>query len=287
MANRQSQQPDVRRLLKARRSEVAKVAVAALHKIVFDSNDPSAPYTLYTLKLRSETRTDMAQTMVQDDGKCDWKLRKRYSEFHALYTKLRRWKGEWEQCCLSNGDMFEHLTAVLQQAIGPEFPRKHVRYDTSKIIQERYRGLTDFIRVLLAVYTDLEVLLSATGNQRVRTERDKGEDEDACLRQIFLELERFLEIPPKRKELEARLTRAVLALKDATAVDKTTSCCICLSESDPSGAEGDDRMVRLPCSHGFHEDCVISWFHCSATCPICRQGVASTGSGLTRRMSIG
>ncbi|OWZ05034.1 Kazal-like serine protease inhibitor, partial [Phytophthora megakarya] len=99
------------------------------------------------------------------------------------------------------------------------------------------------------------------------------------LNDMMQELEEFLVIPPQQKEINRRQTAAVLALEDVEVQQnvgsdcKDRTCCICLNDydSDEESEVVEDRMVKLPCSHQFHEDCVIDWFNTSTTCPLCRQ----------------
>ncbi|KAL3662025.1 hypothetical protein V7S43_012832 [Phytophthora oleae] len=269
-----SSQSTVRRLLKARREEVATVSIAARPTTVFDSQDVTAPYTQYIFKLRS------ASSSSSQAPKEGWKLRKRYSDFYALYQKLRRTRSQWEISCLKQGEAFQSVIEILQRAAGSEFPRKHVRCDTSAIIHERRRQLMDYTRTLLAAYVELEVLLGAPSLL-------KGNfvDEIVCVNTVFVEIERFLEIPPRRKEIEAQLTRAVVMLEDVKSGPncevKAAQCCICLSDNNPSGgsdAGASTEMAQLPCAHIFHEDCIIHWLQCGSTCPMCRRSVGKAAS---------
>ncbi|OWZ02075.1 Kazal-like serine protease inhibitor [Phytophthora megakarya] len=264
-------QSTVRRVLKARREEVATVSIVANPTTIFDNQDLTAPYTQYVFKLRS------AICVSQSLKEC-WKLRKRYSDFYALHRKLRHTKSQWEKSCIKQGEAFHSVMQKLQQAAGSEFPRKHVRCDTKAIIQQRRRQLMDYIRTLLAAYTDLEVLLGAPANFK-----RNFIDDISCLNKVFTEIERFLEIPPKRKEVEAKLTRAVAALQDVKLdPNSENKCCICLSDNDPT-ADYSDEMAQLPCAHVFHEDCIVHWFQCGATCPVCRRAV---GNVVTRRVPL-
>ncbi|KAG6615341.1 Kazal-like serine protease inhibitor domain and phox-like domain-containing protein [Phytophthora cinnamomi] len=269
-----SSESALRRLLTARRAEVATVSVAAKPATVFDSQDVTAPYTQYMFKLRSSGAS-----------KEEWRFRKRYSEFRALRRKLRRWRKRWEMSCAKQGEAFQAVAKLLKQAAGPDFPRKHIRCDTGAIIHERRRRFMDYVRTLLAVYTDLEVLLAAPGSLKGNFLSDV-----VCLNAVLTEIQRFLEIPPKRKEVEAKLTRAVMVLQDVV-VMKTPAgegvmpqCCICLGESDPTDNQGSGReMAQLACKHAFHEDCIIHWLQCGSTCPMCRRAVGHTAS---RRVAI-
>lgn len=42
-------------------------------------------------------------------------------------------------------------------------------------------------------------------------------------------------------------------------------CAICITEIDD-----DDLLVRLPCRHSFHKECIVKWSHTSSFCPNCR-----------------
>ncbi|XP_020629565.1 E3 ubiquitin-protein ligase RNF181-like [Orbicella faveolata] len=42
-------------------------------------------------------------------------------------------------------------------------------------------------------------------------------------------------------------------------------CALCLCEFQ----EG-EQTTQLPCSHGFHPQCITTWLQMHATCPVCR-----------------
>jgi len=44
-----------------------------------------------------------------------------------------------------------------------------------------------------------------------------------------------------------------------------TDCRICMEAFSPAST-----VIRLPCKHAFHEDCVKPWFGENRTCPVCR-----------------
>ncbi|XP_020211811.1 RING-H2 finger protein ATL60, partial [Cajanus cajan] len=48
-------------------------------------------------------------------------------------------------------------------------------------------------------------------------------------------------------------------------------CAVCLSEV----VEGEKTRLLPHCNHGFHVDCIDMWFQSHATCPLCRNPVAS------------
>lgn len=46
----------------------------------------------------------------------------------------------------------------------------------------------------------------------------------------------------------------------------TSSCPVCTDDFDLQ-----ERVVRLPCGHEFHRDCVVAWLKRHCTCPVCRR----------------
>ncbi|EDQ90803.1 uncharacterized protein MONBRDRAFT_3794, partial [Monosiga brevicollis MX1] len=52
---------------------------------------------------------------------------------------------------------------------------------------------------------------------------------------------------------------------------KGEQCCICLSVF-----QDNDRILVLPCSHGFHHQCVGQWLRQQRRCPLCNRDPFST-----------
>ncbi|PSR89638.1 E3 ubiquitin-protein like [Actinidia chinensis var. chinensis] len=48
-------------------------------------------------------------------------------------------------------------------------------------------------------------------------------------------------------------------------------CAICLDEFHV-GSE----VIRMPCSHVYHDDCIVSWLKTSNSCPLCRYEMPSS-----------
>ena len=58
----------------------------------------------------------------------------------------------------------------------------------------------------------------------------------------------------------------LVTVMDATSeVETDTQCPICFEEI------GDG--VQLKCQHGFHEECIQTWFMKKTTCPMCRYDI--------------
>lgn len=45
---------------------------------------------------------------------------------------------------------------------------------------------------------------------------------------------------------------------------KSEACCICLEDMEHS------VVIRMPCQHMFHKECLKQWFAHRLTCPLCR-----------------
>ncbi|EFC44897.1 hypothetical protein NAEGRDRAFT_5673, partial [Naegleria gruberi] len=43
------------------------------------------------------------------------------------------------------------------------------------------------------------------------------------------------------------------------------SCAVCICDFEEC-----DELIRLPCGHVFHKDCVSTWLNEHNTCPTCR-----------------
>ncbi|KAF4324469.1 hypothetical protein BBO99_00000170 [Phytophthora kernoviae] len=235
-----------RRLLKARHHDVDKMEIQT-NTLTAMLHSESIKFTVYKLQIRSTAR-------YTDTG--EWMLVKRYSEFFFYRQTLLKLFQKWDlqfrddkkrvQC-----KEFALATSLLLPSLEiPTFPRKHMRCDTEAIVKERRRKL----------------------QQSSRNFNN--------LHEMLVLIEEFLDIPKEQKEINRRQTAAVLALEDvdeqtATSGCKDRTCCICLNDYDSDDDEpevhDENRMVKLPCSHQFHEDCVIDWFNTSTTCPLCRK----------------
>jgi len=270
-------QPRFRRLFKSRHQETNKLEIHAQSSHVCLRSDFSNHFTVYKLQIRSKVRWG-------DVG--EWTLEKRYSEFARFRTQLLKMTRKWEEIsdarrnncdAIKNAATFALISNALRRPISPDFPRKHMRLDTQGIINERQRGLTEFVRQLLDTYADLTVYIFNKQPANVEVHRE--------LCSIFEELEQFLDIPATQKAVQARQVSAVLALQDIKVDAKDEqgrllrTCCICLndiSECPEDDGAGAASMVKLPCQHHFHEDCVIDWYNTSISCPLCRDSCVST-----------
>ncbi|XP_017058579.1 E3 ubiquitin-protein ligase Iruka [Drosophila ficusphila] len=59
----------------------------------------------------------------------------------------------------------------------------------------------------------------------------------------------------------------------AEEVERKIQCSICWDDF-----KIDETVRKLPCSHLFHENCIVPWLNLHSTCPICRKSLADDGS---------
>ncbi|CAI5735775.1 unnamed protein product [Hyaloperonospora brassicae] len=257
-----------RRLLKARHHDIDKMDIQT-KSLTATLQSKAIKFTVYKVQICSTAR--FANSVK-------WTIVKRYSEFfsfrHTLLKHMEKWDRQF--CDDARRLLCKELTlakALLLPALQiPEFPRKHLRCDTDIIVRERRKKLQQFVREMLDAYADISVFIYDTQLRNTRTV--------SSLSEALHMLEEFLQFPPQQKEVNRCQTAAVLALEDvgpediASSIATDHSCCICLREYDcKEEAYGTsvDSMVKLPCSHHFHEDCIIHWFNTSTTCPLCRK----------------
>ncbi|OWZ19230.1 Kazal-like serine protease inhibitor [Phytophthora megakarya] len=292
-------EPHFRRLLKfqARRrnglgGSDLEILTEAMHVLMCD--DPHLSFTAYRMRIRSAEdvlhHTGLARDRNPNEGG-RWVLEKRYSEFERFRKQLLKHIERWEdiisyeiahrkvkdikQCHGDTRDTFAVISNALRRAISPQFPKKRICVDTPKIIAERVEGLSEFVRKLMGVYTDLGLYLS---NNQLHYSTFTSSYE--LLHQMESEIEEFLEVPQPQKDAETRRQSAILALESLDVLPQLSCetepvCCICLNEEEPINSEL-TPLVELPCHHHFHEDCVIDWFSASTTCPLCRRTSINT-----------
>jgi hypothetical protein len=74
------------------------------------------------------------------------------------------------------------------------------------------------------------------------------------------------------KEVTAAYCRVMAAREGADASLATRECCVCM-EDLAAFTDGSSDTVMLPCSHVFHNQCLVPWFSRRSTCPMCRRNM--------------
>ncbi|KAG8659600.1 hypothetical protein MANES_02G051900v8 [Manihot esculenta] len=90
-----------------------------------------------------------------------------------------------------------------------------------------------------------------------RTFSEEYEDGDAGLRQP---------IPASKSSIDG-LARIVFHV----GVQDPGICTVCLKEFE----DGDD-LIQMPCSHLYHQHCIVEWLMSSHLCPLCRYQMPTT-----------
>ncbi|KAG9414362.1 hypothetical protein AC1031_013561 [Aphanomyces cochlioides] len=191
-----------------------------------------------------------------------WTIRKRYSEFYKLRRALALLlKHDKKQ---SNQRQALPLPLkLLEESLTPAFPRRHLRADNVAIIEERREALQTFVQQLV------KIMCAFSPDAKV----------DVSLKSLQATLKDFLAFPDEQLHMDAKRTLAILALEDVVVASSTnviepetstSDCCsICLGEWNEAEC-ADMHIVKLPCAHVFHEECVMDWLAVSSECPLCR-----------------
>ncbi|CAN1228159.1 E3 ubiquitin-protein ligase RING1 [Linum grandiflorum] len=82
--------------------------------------------------------------------------------------------------------------------------------------------------------------------------------------------------PPAARWAVERLPSLVLAKEDL-GTDNTT-CAVCKDDM-----KAGEKAKLLPCTHRYHEDCIVPWLKIRNTCPVCRHELATDDVDYERR----
>nr|CCA23817.1 cleavage induced conserved hypothetical protein [Albugo laibachii Nc14] len=204
-----------------------------------------------------------------------WNISKRYSEFHRVRRLLKRYLKD----CFSFTDS-KHSSpmalTLLQETLCRPFPRRHLRPDTIPIIVERKEALETFVKMLVRVISCIQISPDSNSGNR----KDH-------LMELYQILRDFLEYPSMQIQNDTKLKLAILSLEDVVVNSETKNidpqeycvecCSICLDDWNDQDCQ-DMAVVKLPCSHVFHEDCLLEWFNGNVQCPMCREEPKVHGS---------
>ncbi|KAG7401500.1 hypothetical protein PHYBOEH_001045 [Phytophthora boehmeriae] len=202
-----------------------------------------------------------------------WSIAKRYSEFYTIRQQLRKFVKHFKQ---QQGELGCPAPLVaLDKTLEAAFPRRHLRNDNTVIIAERRTALETFVQSLVKVVSSIPMAADVNGETPATTEAK-------LLLALYTILRDFLEYPDKQIESETKLKLAVLSLEDVVVdsrsnlmeivegVSSSECCSICLDEWDDEECVG-MNVVKLPCLHVFHEECLLEWLQGTTHCPMCRE----------------
>jgi len=76
---------------------------------------------------------------------------------------------------------------------------------------------------------------------------------------------------PATEEIISKLPREVLRVGSATL---QKDCAVCKEQFKLETEDPDEQIVvTLPCTHPFHEGCILPWLKSNGTCPVCRHAL--------------
>ncbi|XP_017071858.1 E3 ubiquitin-protein ligase Iruka [Drosophila eugracilis] len=76
--------------------------------------------------------------------------------------------------------------------------------------------------------------------------------------------------PPLSAQRINEIPKVQISAED---VERKIQCSICWEDF-----KIDETVRKLPCSHLYHENCIVPWLNLHSTCPICRKSLADEGS---------
>ncbi|KAJ9677272.1 hypothetical protein PVL29_022332 [Vitis rotundifolia] len=119
---------------------------------------------------------------------------------------------------------------------------------------------TNIDRRIIPMVVDIDLWIM--GNEEEEEEEEDEDDQDEILAEVMrssLNDVIDLSVPATRASIEAL---EKIKFEDGNSTDK---CMICLEEFAT-----ESEVSRMPCSHVYHEDCIIEWLERSHMCPLCR-----------------
>ncbi|XP_047314931.1 E3 ubiquitin-protein ligase RNF38-like [Impatiens glandulifera] len=183
----------------------------------------------------------------------------------------------------SNNNDWEWTTTPTSHQVGPSYSHggDYPSYGGMVLIQER-RGpgpsilprytpmLNDHIgsshpRLIMQPTTRTRREVSFP-RQEDQTRRIDREEQKAMLSKLKKEV-----YYPKTSVRSLATRLSSFYRKDATSTleeeedDGKSSCVVCLEDFKPY-----ENVMTTPCSHMFHEDCILPWMKSNGKCPVCR-----------------
>ncbi|XP_059612421.1 E3 ubiquitin-protein ligase Iruka [Phlebotomus argentipes] len=84
--------------------------------------------------------------------------------------------------------------------------------------------------------------------------------------------------PPLARDKIAEIPKGEICQEQ---VDTKLQCSVCLEDFQLTEA-----VRQLPCSHLYHENCIVPWLELHGTCPICRKALSPEAEEFTRSSSL-
>lgn len=256
-------------------ARVLCVGSAAVYRVALSLSGPSS-------KSSSTSSTDAASTTSTQE----WVIAMSQAKFSAFLTQVH--------AILEHPDVQNHLGHITAQTEAVDLTAvewrpfdafmqlmasllaRHAALESwafssdaasAAVVNDARAGLEQF---LTDGWRSLETVLPALVTEPY-DESSTASREVLCL---YLLLRDLLAFPESVLAANCAYASAILSLEELTAGAASNGCSICL-ETVASCQEAHEA-VQLPCSHVFHENCIMAWLRQSATCPQCRAPVGLT-----------
>ncbi|EQC34528.1 hypothetical protein SDRG_07856 [Saprolegnia diclina VS20] len=233
-------------------SASAAIQVSINHTAIHFVDAPAFFYTVYIMQIWSPASNVL------------WVVRHRYSTLAKVRQRLLKVVNVVSRKQRRDRATIAALLAPLQP-----FPKKHIFMDTPNVVDDRKRGLADFVRAMFRV-RELCVLLTLANSTPIPLAQ--------IAKNVFDTIEEMLEIPRLQKEQDWKWRQRILSIASvphgSNALDamddeaRHDGCSICLE--DLHGGDTCVSSVQLACAHAFHQTCVAEWLVRQSTCPLCR-----------------
>ncbi|EQC30199.1 hypothetical protein SDRG_12051 [Saprolegnia diclina VS20] len=175
-----------------------------------------------------------------------WTLEKRFSDFYRLRHMLEQWA--------SSATPTSAMARPLRRLLDVPFPKREMHCTQPSVVAKRARLLKQFAWALMVFRAECCMyLLECDQTQTAPSER---------FLRTYGRLEGFLDMPESLREMQFQRAEWPMLSHDP--------CSICLDEFQPGDLKEICCVVKLPCTHCFHRECVLDWLTDMHCCPLCR-----------------
>ncbi|KAF5731411.1 putative RING-H2 finger protein ATL21C [Tripterygium wilfordii] len=132
--------------------------------------------------------------------------------------------------------------------------------------EECRRQLMEDAERLMEEGERLQAQFDGVGNGMPMPEEEEDEEEDVEEEILEESVRQEIAVAGSHGMVPATI-KSILSLERVGVDDaeEDYSCAICLEEL-ASGS----KVCRMPCSHGFHDGCIVRWLMTRHCCPMCR-----------------
>ncbi|OQR92889.1 hypothetical protein THRCLA_08595 [Thraustotheca clavata] len=180
-----------------------------------------------------------------------WTIEKRYSDFYRLRHRIEQWQtAQLYKIMYDSGS----IARAVKRLLDVPFPKREIHCTNAQVIEKRAKMLKQFAWALMIFRAECCMYQLECEQQNVKEPQD--------FHRNYAELETFLEMPESLREMQFQRVEWPELSDDP--------CSICLNEFNPGELKEICCVVKLPCTHCFHRECVLDWLTDMHCCPLCR-----------------